>query len=207
MWKLFIFPHTHPDDLLKMFPCFSADHFTVEEHQGYKVRIKSLWKLVRETHKQTTLWELGFILYLSSFNRPSQHLNFWINIQIKMLMLSWGKWGDATWWHLHFCMHNFLGVGLHGASWVDMRTPFAILPALPGLTQHHTVSLHQALHRAPPHLGEYLEELPPLRTLYVYRYTRRSNLTHTHTNQKHTFSWGKASLAGLQTRTAGCRIC
>lgn len=37
---------THPDDLLTMIPCFSADSFTAEPHQGSKARVESLGKLV-----------------------------------------------------------------------------------------------------------------------------------------------------------------
>jgi len=40
-------PHTHPDDLLKMIPPFSVDHFTTEEHHGCKDRGKRLEKLAR----------------------------------------------------------------------------------------------------------------------------------------------------------------
>jgi len=48
-------PHIPPDDLLKIIPCFSADHFTEEERQGCKVRLKSLKKLAGETCGQDTL--------------------------------------------------------------------------------------------------------------------------------------------------------
>lgn len=191
-----------------MIPCFSTDHFTAEERQGCKVKRKSLEKLVGETCGQATLWDTSFILYSLSFNRPSQHLNFWINIQIKMLMHSQGRWGDATWWHLHPCLHTFLVAGVPGATWEDMRALFVIPPVpptLPGLIQCNPVSRqqrHQALPRAPlspggaPWGASPSEDPVHVQTPMLFKSgTPKSEACH--------FSWEKTSLTALQTHTAG----
>lgn len=155
---------------------------------------------------------MSFILCSLSFNSPSQHLNFWINIRIKMLMHSQRRWRDATWWHLHSHMHAFLGAGVHGASWEDMMVPFAIPPApsaLPGLIQHCPVSLQQR-HQAHPRAllspgatpcGASPSEEPASVQMHTPFKSDTSK------SEACCFSWEKASLAALRTGTAGHRIC